>query len=159
MPPHPLAVAYLSTCYSNPTTSHLMAMALPYIATMDLVKYFREGFLPWSWSADADIWVIPCQINTHTHTYTHTHKRDPHQLPCNHGSYHLVITHWPHISCLLCHVIFTKVILIKMHPRYWVSIGLSYLHISLNCYYIMSSISESHGNPKTALKEKAPNKI
>ena len=46
MPPHPLAVAYLSTCCSNSTTLHLTTTALPYIATVDLVKYFREGFLP-----------------------------------------------------------------------------------------------------------------
>ena len=37
-----------------------------------------------------------------------------------------------------------------------------YLHISPNCHYILSSISESHGSPKTnftALKEKAPKNI
>ena len=37
-----------------------------------------------------------------------------------------------------------------------------YLHISPNCQYILSSISESHGSPKanfTALKEKAPKNI
>ena len=37
-----------------------------------------------------------------------------------------------------------------------------YLHISPNCQYILSSISESHGSPKTnftALKEKVPKNI
>ena len=37
-----------------------------------------------------------------------------------------------------------------------------YFHISPNCQYILSSISEFHGSPKTnftALKEKAPKNI
>ena len=42
------------------------------------------------------------------------------RLSCNCGNYHLVIMHWPHNHCLPSHVMFMKVILIKMHP-YWVS--------------------------------------
>ena len=82
------------------------------------------------------------------------------KLSCNHGNYHLVIMHQLHnyvyfvMSCLLW--------------SYWSRCTLlgKYrvvnLHISPNCRYIPSSISESHGSPKTnftALKEEAPKNI
>ena len=82
------------------------------------------------------------------------------ELPCNHGNYHLVNIHWPHN-----HVYFARHIYeghtdqnAPLSGKYTVD----YLHISHNCQYILSSISESHGSPKTnftALKEKAPKNI
>ena len=77
----------------------------------------------------------------------------------------MATTTWPssigHINMSTCRVMFTRVILIEMHP-YQVKYSVDYLHISPNCQYIPSSISESHGSPKTnftALKEKGPKNI
>ena len=62
-----------------------------------------------------------------------------------------------YITCLhiLCHVMFTKGILIKMHP----TVKVDYLQISPTCHDILSSISKSHGSPKTNFTQTAPKNI
>ena len=94
-------------------------------------------------------WVLglppTCSIELHTRN----------KLPCNHGNYHLVIIHWPHnYAYLSCHVYEDHTDQnAPLSGKYTVD----YLHISPNCHYILPSISESHGSPKTnftALKEK-----
>ena len=52
----------------------------------------------------------------------------------------------------------TALLGIDVYTKYRVD----HLYISPNCHYILSSISESHGSPKTnftALKEKVPKNI
>ena len=90
--------------------------------------------------------IIFCWFHTNSKSFTYRKLKLNSYSDCScfykyYNKYSLVIMHQLHNHVMLC-LWWSKCTLLGKY-------GVDYLHVSPNCHYILSSISKSHGSPKT----------